>query len=158
MKTAIVISDTHGHGENLAALSRLFEECDYIFHLGDGRGDMREIEACYPEKTYTLRGNCDFCVGLREVEVDVEGVKIFACHGDAYRVKSEPYTIAKEARSRGASVVLYGHTHRPLVERIDGVTLVCPGTMKSPLFFGGSYAYLVINGEKAVATLVGAEE
>lgn len=158
MKTAIVISDSHGHGENLAALSRLFEECDYIFHLGDGRGDMREIEKKYPKKTYSLRGNCDFCAGLREVEVEIEGVKIFACHGDAYRVKSEPYTLAKEAKSRGASVALYGHTHRPLVEEAEGVILVCPGTMKSPLHFGGSYAYLVVNGEKVVATLVGAEE
>ena len=43
MKTLIAVSDTHGHKENLNALSQIFEECDYIFYLGDGRADMREI-------------------------------------------------------------------------------------------------------------------
>ena len=59
MKTAVVISDTHGHKENLAAIARVLDEADYIFHLGDGRFDMREAEEKYPEKVYTFKGNCD---------------------------------------------------------------------------------------------------
>lgn len=157
MKTLIAVSDTHGHKENLNALFRIFEECDYIFHLGDGRADMREIAEKYPEKTYVLKGNCDLCGGLKEAEIQIEGVKIFACHGDLYRVKSEPYTLAAEAKQRGASFSLYGHTHRAAIETVNGVTLVCPGSLKLPLYQGGSYAYLVINGDKCVATVVGAE-
>ena len=99
MKTAVVISDTHGHKENLSAIARVLDEADYIFHLGDGRFDMREIEEKYPEKVYTFKGNCDLCGGLREAEIEIEGVKIFACHGDMYRVKSEPFTLAEEAKS-----------------------------------------------------------
>ena len=76
MKTAVVISDTHGHKENLAAIARVLDEADYIFHLGDGRFDMREIEEKYPEKTYSFKGNCDLCGGLREAEIEIEGVKI----------------------------------------------------------------------------------
>lgn len=158
MKTVLVISDTHGHRGNLEALSQTMAEADYIFHLGDGRGDMREIEEKYPEKIYTLKGNCDFGCGLREVEVEIEGVKIFACHGDAYRVKSETFTIAKEAKSRGAMVALYGHTHHAEIVQEDGIILVCPGTMKFPLYRGGTYAYLVITGAKCVATIVGTNE
>lgn len=158
MKTLIAISDTHGHKENLEALSRVFEECDYIVHLGDGRADMREISEKYPEKTYVLKGNCDLCGGLKEAEIQIEGVKVFACHGDLYRVKSEPYTLAAEAKERGAGVALYGHTHRAAIETVNGVTLVCPGNLKSPLYRGGTYAYLVIDKEKCVATLVGAEQ
>ena len=157
MKTLIAVSDTHGRKENLGALSRVFEECDYLVHLGDGRADMKEIAEEYPEKTYVLKGNCDLCGGLKEAEIQIEGVKIFACHGDLYRVKSEPFTLAEEAKRRGASVALYGHTHRAAIERVDGVTLVCPGSMKSPLYRGGSYAYLVIDGDKCTAVLVGAE-
>ena len=122
MKTLIAVSDTHGHKENLNALSQIFEECDYIVHLGDGRADMREISEKYPEKTYVLKGNCDLCGGLKEAEIQIEGVKIFACHGDLYRVKSEPFTLAEEAKRRGASVALYGHTHRAAVHRADGCT------------------------------------
>ncbi len=157
MKTVLVISDTHGRKENLDALSRLMEESDYIVHLGDGRADMREIEEKYPEKTYVLKGNCDLCGGLREAEIEIEGVKIFACHGDLYRVKSETYTLLREAKERGADVALYGHTHNAEITESDGVTLVCPGTMKFPLYRGGTYAYLVITGTKCVATIVGEE-
>lgn len=155
MKTAVVISDTHGHTENLSAIARVLDEADYIFHLGDGRYDMREAEEKYPEKVYTFKGNCDFCGGLREAEIEIEGVKIFACHGDMYRVKSEPFTLAEEAKKRGAAVALYGHTHNAAIEEIGGVTLVCPGTMKFPLYVGGTYAYLVICGDKCTATIVG---
>lgn len=155
MKTAVVISDTHGHKENLAAISRVLDEADYIFHLGDGRFDMRELEEKYPEKVYSFKGNCDLCGGLREAEIEIEGVKIFACHGDMYRVKSDPFTLAEEAKKRGATVALYGHTHNAAIEEVNGVTLVCPGTMKFPLYAGGTYAYLVICGEKCTATIVG---
>lgn len=158
MKTVVVVSDTHGRRENLEALSRVFEECDYIFHLGDGRADMREIEEKYPLKTYALKGNCDFCHGLREAEEEIEGVKIFACHGDFYRVKTRRDEIVKEAKARGATVVLHGHTHRAEIYEEDGVLVVCPGAMNAPLYRGGSYAYLAIHGEKCTATLVGAEE
>ena len=157
MKTLIAVSDTHGRKENLNVLSQIFEECDYILHLGDGRTDMREIAEKYPEKTYVLKGNCNLCGGLKEAEIEIEGVKIFACHGDLYRVKSDPYALAAEAKERGASVALYGHVHRAAIETINGVTLVCPGNLKSPLYQGGTYAYLVINGEKVITTLVGAE-
>lgn len=156
MKTLIAVSDTHGHKENLDVLRQIFEECDYIVHLGDGRADMREIAEKYPEKTYLLKGNCDLCGGLKEAEIQIEGVKIFACHGDLYRVKSEPYTLAEEAKKRGACVALYGHTHRAETETVNGVTLVCPGNLKSPLYQGGSYAYLVVHGNKCVVTPVGA--
>ena len=54
MKTAVVISDTHGHKENLSAIARVLDEADYIFHLGDGRFDMREAEEIYPEKVSTF--------------------------------------------------------------------------------------------------------
>ena len=55
----------------------------------------------------------------------------------------------------GAAVALYGHTHNAAIEEIGGVTLVCPGTMKFPLYAGGTYAYLVICGDKCTVTIVG---
>lgn len=157
MKTAVVISDTHGHGENLDSLSRVFEECDYIFHLGDGRADMCFIEEKYPLKAYSFKGNCDFGVGLREEVVEIEGVTLFACHGDRYRVKNTLSDLSAEAKRRGATIALYGHTHRAEIAEENGVTLVCPGTLKYPPYRGGTYAYLVICGKKCTATIVGEE-
>lgn len=87
MKTIVVISDTHGHRAGIEKLKPLFAENDYIIHLGDGASDMRDIVNAYPEKTFVCQGNCDFFSALPEGELEVEGVKIFFCHGHKYRVR-----------------------------------------------------------------------
>ena len=89
MKKLIVVSDTHGRREGLSELLPLIAENDYIVHLGDGAMDMREIRSEYPEKVYACCGNCDpFSPIPEEGEIEVEGVKIFFCHGHRYGVKS----------------------------------------------------------------------
>ena len=42
MKTFVVLSDTHGRRKNMEKISALFWENDYVVHLGDGAGDMRD--------------------------------------------------------------------------------------------------------------------
>lgn len=155
MKTMVIVSDSHGHKKNLDALSGVFAENDYIIHLGDGAADMREVSEYYPEKTFVCQGNCDLYPALPEWELEVEKVKIFFCHGHKYRVKYTLSELAAEAKKRGCSVALYGHTHRPLISEIDGVTLINPGSLRYPLHGGGSYCYLVVNGEKIYPTIVG---
>lgn len=155
MKTMIVFSDTHGHREGIGRLEKLFSENDYIIHLGDGAADMRDISREYPEKTYVCQGNCDFYPALAEWELEAEGVKIFFCHGHKYKVKSDLSRLAAEAKKRGCGVALYGHTHRALISEEDGVLLVNPGSLRFPAGEGGSYAYLVVNGDKVTATIVG---
>ena len=97
MKTIVVISDTHGHRAGIEKLKPLFAENDYIIHLGDGASDMRDIVNAYPEKTFVCQGNCDFFSALPEGELEVEGVKIFFCHGHKYRVKADLSALAEEA-------------------------------------------------------------
>ena len=80
MKTMIIFSDTHGHREGIERLMPLFSENDYVIHLGDGAGDMREVVNAFPEKVFVCQGNCDFVPALSEGELEVEGVKIFFCH------------------------------------------------------------------------------
>ena len=145
MKTMVILSDTHGHREGIRRLERLFAENDYVLHLGDGAADMREVSAQYPEKTFVCQGNCDLYPALSAWELDVE----------RYRVKSGLTALAEEAKKRGCGVALYGHTHRAFVGEVNGVLLVNPGSLKAPAGEGGSYAYLVVNGDKATATIVG---
>lgn len=42
----------------------LFSENDYVIHLGDGAGDMREVVNAFPEKVFVCQGNCDFVPAL----------------------------------------------------------------------------------------------
>ena len=156
MKKLVVISDTHGGVKALEKLYPILAENDYVIHLGDGIGDMRAFSAQYPDKVYGCAGNCDFFSPYPlEGELQIEGVKIFYCHGHNYRVKNDLDALASEARRRGCRIALYGHTHQARIDEDYDVTLINPGSLQRPIGEGGSYCYLVINKEKICPVLVG---
>ncbi|MBE7078454.1 MAG: metallophosphoesterase [Clostridiales bacterium] len=156
MKKLIILSDTHGNAKAVEKLLPLIAENDYVLHLGDGSGDMRDVLSVYPEKVYLCGGNCDFFSSYPiEGELEIEYLKIFYCHGHKYGVKSDLEKLALEAKRRGCDIALYGHTHRASIDTLHGVTLINPGSLRFPLDKGGSYCYLVIHKDKAVPTIVG---
>ena len=153
MKSIIVVSDSHGNRAALDKLSGVFEESDYIIHLGDTSSDGYYIAKQFPEKTYLLNGNCDLTkLGHSELTLQIENVSIFACHGDAYGVKRGLDRLAYKAREEGCTVALFGHTHTPTEQCLGGVALFNPGTMSR--YSRNTYLYLAINGDKAVGKIV----
>ena len=157
MKTIVVISDTHGNRRGIESLFPVMEESDMIIHLGDTSQDGGFIREKFPDKTYLLNGNCDlYKLGEDELVLEAEKVKIFACHGHKYSVKSTNGKLAARARELGCSVALYGHTHRAVEETCGDILVVNPGTMSR--YSHKSYCYLIINGDKAVAKIVDADE
>jgi putative phosphoesterase len=156
MKKILVLSDTHGNAKGLQKLRPLIAENDYIVHLGDGAGDMREIMREFPDKVYLCGGNCDFFTRYPDEGIlQVEGLKIMYCHGHKYRVKSTLAELALTAKNRDCDIALYGHTHTALISEINGVTLINPGSLSRPVGEGGSYCYLVVNGAKHTEVIVG---
>lgn len=155
MKTCIVLSDTHGNTKALGDLDGIFSENDYIIHLGDTSSDGSVIRKRYPAKTTLLNGNCDLYskFGEDECVICVEGVKIFACHGHNYSVKTTLVRLAARAKELGCDIALYGHTHEAREDLIDGVTLLNPGSLSR--FGEKSYLYLVVNGDKFTYKHVG---
>lgn len=153
MKKIIVISDSHGNRSAIDRLYPLFNECDYIIHLGDTSSDGQLIRKQFGQKAHLLNGNCDLVkLGLDEEVLDIEGVKIFACHGDRYGVKYGYDRLAYKAEELGCKIALFGHTHRATEFQIDDVTLFNPGTLSR--FSQNSYLYLVITNGKAVGKIV----
>lgn len=153
MKTVTVISDSHGNRAALDKLCTVFAESDYIIHLGDTSSDGSYVAKQFPGKTYLLNGNCDLTkLGERELVMQIEGVKIFACHGDAYGVKYTYDRLAYKAEQEGCNIALFGHTHRSTEQTIGTITLFNPGTLSR--YSRNTYLYLVINGDKAVGKIV----
>lgn len=153
MKTICVVSDSHGNRTAIDKLFPVFAESDYIIHLGDTSSDGMYIKNAFGGKTTVVNGNCDFMrVGENELTLDVEGVKIFACHGDRYGVKQGYDRLARRAEEDGCKIALYGHTHCPAEYEICGVRLFNPGTLSR--YSRNTYLYLVINGGKAVGKIV----
>lgn len=143
MKKITVVSDTHGNVSAIRKLFPVFAESDCIIHLGDTSSDGQVIRREFPDKTYLLNGNCDpVKVGEDELVIELDGVKIFACHGDKYGVKSGYDRIAYKAEQEGCLVALFGHTHAPIEKTVGNVTLFNPGTLRR--YTTNTYLYLVI--------------
>ncbi len=125
-----VFSDSHN---DLFAVKRLtgdFLSSNYIFYLGDGIYDIKDCYFEYPNKFFAVEGNCDgFSLGTSEIITEIDGVKILAVHGHKFLVKSGLDRLVNYAKQKNCRLVLYGHTHRPMVSEIDGITLVNPGTI-----------------------------
>lgn len=152
MKTVVIVSDSHGKRATLQKLYPLFGENDLVVHLGDGSSDMRDFARIYPDKTYVLKGNCDFSYGKDEIVIEEEGIRVLCCHGHRYGVKSGLSRLAKHAKELNCTVALYGHTHRADIQTVDGVLCINPGALGS--YVSPSYCYLVLHKEKATPTVV----
>ena len=152
MKTAIVLSDTHGRRRPIARLAPLFAENDFVVHLGDGAADLRAYAKEAPDKFILLHGNCDPFAGMDEYVFEAEGVRVFCCHGHTYGVKSSLERLAARAASLDCTAALYGHTHRAAIEEVGGVTCINPGALSS--YTAPSYCYLVLHRGKFTATIV----
>ena len=152
MKTLIVLSDTHGNLRAFEKIKAQLSECDFIVHLGDTSSDGNALRK-YNQNVISVNGNCDpINLGADEDVLEIEGVRIFICHGHRYSVKSTKLKLAARAKELNCSLALYGHTHTAAEEVVDGVTLINPGCMTR--YAQNSYLYLVLSGGKAVSKIV----
>jgi len=159
MKLFLVMSDSHGNLGNLKKIINDYPYINTIIHLGDYYRDAARLRELHPEKEYHMvHGNCDFSVSdiPAEMVLDVEGLHILITHGNRYGVKSGLGMLQSRALNAGADVVLFGHTHVPLVQRYGDLLLVNPGSAGYPR--GGSmyptYALLEIGNGKAEARIM----
>jgi uncharacterized protein len=123
-----VISDTHGllRPEVFDA----FAEVDHILHAGDiGPLELlTELEALAP--VTAVYGNTDdFDVRERVPRVarlELDGFDIVVTHGDQL---GSPTPEKLNAEFPDAQILIYGHTHRPLLTIVDVVvTVMNPGS------------------------------
>lgn len=142
MTRLLVTSDSHGDSWRLSDALALNPGARWVFHLGDGETEADNHLSYLPGKMVCrVRGNCDspYGPGLNAV-VTIEGVTIYACHGHAEGVKYSLDRLAFTAKSKGASLALFGHTHEPFFGEVNGVMLFNPGSLRS-----GSYGVIDID-------------
>ena len=129
-----IISDTHG--KLRPQVFDVFAEVQHILHAGDvGEGDIiGELEALAP--VTAVYGNVDD-FGLRArlpqvAQVELDGFMITVTHGDQF---GSPTPARLHAAFPDAEIIIYGHTHRPLVELVDRtVTVMNPGSAGAARF------------------------
>lgn len=122
-----IISDTHGLLR--PEVFDVFREVDHILHAGDiGSLDLlTELEAIAP--VTAVYGNTDgFDIRARVPEIvqqRIEGLDFLLIHG--HQLGSPTPDNLHDAYP-DAEVIIYGHTHRPLLVTVDViVTVMNPG-------------------------------
>jgi putative phosphoesterase len=129
-----VISDTHGLLR--AEVFDVFRKVDHILHGGDvGTPEILvELEALAP--VTAVYGNVDgheLRSRLPQVsELELDGFAVVVTHGDQF---GHPTPAKLHAAFPRAEIIVYGHTHRPLLELVDRtVTVMNPGGAGPPRF------------------------
>ena len=148
MKRFIVFSDIHGDYNNLRKLNALISENHGGFFAGDG---LNCVLSARCENLFWVAGNCD-AYGDKEQIVEIEGVKILLTHGHLYGVKSGMGKLYYRAKEVGANVVIFGHTHTPLICEEDDILFLNPGTSCSNAI-SPTFIYMCINEGKVQAFL-----
>ena len=142
----LVFSDSHGRLLGIYdAIER--EKPDAVVHLGDYTDDAAELQRAYPLlPIYSVRGNNDFYTDAPLCAVILpDNVPLYLTHGHKERVSMLACgLVPRRAREEGCGFAFFGHTHRMMAERIDGVFVCNPGSISLPRGGPASYARLTI--------------
>jgi putative phosphoesterase len=147
-----LISDTHGllRPDVHTALAGV----ELILHAGDVGGDdiLDELELIAPVRA--VYGNTDAPGQPRladAIDLSIGGVSIHVSHGH----EIGPPVAAKLLERYTADVVVFGHTHRPLIARAGDRLVVNPGAAGPRRFdIVPSVARLTIRDRRADAELI----
>lgn len=143
----LIVSDTHRKDDNLRSVIEKTAPIDMLIHLGDAEGSEHEIEKWVNKgcRLEMVLGNNDFFSMLdREKEIRIGSYKTLITHGHYYGVSMGVEGLVEEARNRGCDIVMYGHTHRPYLAEIDGVTVLNPGSLSYPRQAGRKPSFMVM--------------
>ena len=129
-----VLSDTHiyPHGRRrlpteVSALFRRFD-CGLILHAGDVNSMETLTELAKVAPVIAVTGNNDvgelLQIAPREVAFEVGRFKVAMVHGNGgASARSEARRFAGKA-----DLVVYGHSHIPMIEQVNETTLFNPGS------------------------------
>ena len=119
-----LISDTHGLLR--PQVHEVFSGVSQILHAGDVCSDTILVELGLIAPTQAVFGNCDdpWDPSLREaLDLTIGGLRIHVQHGHELG-RPKP---AQVAAAYDADVCVYGHTHKQVIERVDGRLIINPG-------------------------------
>ncbi|HNW81442.1 MAG TPA: metallophosphoesterase family protein [bacterium] len=146
----LVISDTHGN------LPIKIEELGVqaVIHAGD-LGDRKFMkEFAMIENFFAVAGNTDISFDgiIPQTLCDIiGGVKFFLVHNLSapHRIIMSNFREINECRP---DLVVYGHTHMPVIEKKDGIFFINPGSLgKDGLTGHKTYAIVEIDKSKIVS-------
>ena len=123
----LIVSDTHRRNENYIRAVERVAPIDMVIHCGDIEGSEYLIAEYAGCPVQMVMGNNDFFADLPREKEFVVG------------------TIKREARARGVDIVMYGHSHKPVVDLGEDVIAVNPGSLTYPRQEGRRPSFIIMD-------------
>lgn len=145
----LIVSDSHGRNTNLRkAIQNMGSYLDMMIHLGDSQEYPDQITGMVNCPVEMVRGNCDGLSKLPGTKlIDIGDHKALITHGHLYGGSMGIPQMRAMAQENGADIVMFGHTHIPLLEQEDGMTVLNPGSISQPRQDGRRPTYMVMTIE-----------
>lgn len=141
----LIVSDTHRHDENLELVLQREKNLDMLIHLGDSEGTEDYIRTLAECPCYIVAGNNDYFSELsKDIKMTIGKYKILMTHGHYYYVSLGTETIISEALAQDIDIVMFGHTHRPLIDIREDLTALNPGSLSYPRQEGRIPTYILM--------------
>ncbi len=129
----LIVSDTHRKNDNFFKVLEMVGRVDMVVHCGDAEGSEYAISEAAGCETQIVLGNNDFFSNLpRESEFMIGDYRVWLVHGHNYYVYMGNEHIKEEAVCKGVDIVMYGHTHKPVIDIDDNVIAINPGSLSYP--------------------------
>ena len=150
-----VAGDSHGKIERVARSIQKAKP-DYLFFTGDHYSDGKKLARWLDVDWVGVMGNCDYGQkGEQERQVTLAGRTFYLIHGHQYGVKRNLNSLFYRGQELGVDLVLFGHTHVPLCEKITETWFINPGSASYPRFGGnGSYALIDLDENNVTPRII----
>lgn len=144
MKEIVVVSDSHGNSQILLDIVNKHPYALAYLHLGDSQDYESNIHPFI-----TVKGNNDYFISKEHRIIKIDNLMIYMIHGHKMYLNKE--NMVNKAKEKQCNVFLFGHTHRPFYEYVDGIHLLNPGSLSySRSQIGETYATIKILNDKEI--------
>jgi hypothetical protein len=141
-----VLSDTHGFLD--PCVEKLFAGVDHILHAGDIGDAVIELELKFIAPVTVVQGNVDAGLPFKLTEIVTLAQKKFLVH-HIVNPWALSDTVAQQIKKQKPDAVIFGHTHKPFAQALDGVFFFNPGYAGRPKFGAErSVAILTVDGKE----------
>lgn len=141
----LIVSDSHGRNTYLERALSNAGKIDLLIHLGDLEGSedfLMEHVSCPIEM---VSGNNDYFMQIdREKAIYIGPYKVMLTHGHRHKVYYGTDDLKEWGRENQAAMVMFGHTHMPLVDESSDITVINPGSISQPRQEGHRPSYIIM--------------
>jgi uncharacterized protein len=137
IKRVAVFSDTHGNRKEIYKTISHMGHFDLIIHLGDGVADGNNVAEEFGIQFCGIKGNEDHGMDYPiSRALNINRWVFFMLHGNQteinpYQMKSEYdrhiMDMCDMAKRENGDVLLFGHTHKSMLEKRDDTIICNPG-------------------------------